>query len=266
MNNTMKDIRQSATYAEYLQSEGWVIEKINNIYYFIKNIPVLGSVIKLQRPSTMDLNVLGQLARKYRAFYIIVEPTQDTQIKGFRQASPYLPSKTIILDVSKPIKQILSQFTKDAKYSLRKSEKVKVEHTNDVERFSDAWIDAVASARHIMSVSQMKGLKKCFKDNCVFLLAEKDSAGGIFLVANNTGYYWHGFANAMGRKTLSQYQVVWKGIKWAKKRGAEYFDFEGIYDDRFPIEKWKGFTRFKIGFGGKIVEHPGAFAKWRLPV
>lgn len=262
----MKDIRQSDPYARYLQSEGWVIEKKNNIYYFIKKIPVLGSVIKLQRPSTMDLNVLGKLARKYRAFYIIIEPTQDTQVKGFRQTQPYLPSKTVILDTRNGIKQIHDQFSKDTKYSLRKSEKVKVINTRDIERFSDAWIDAVANSRHIMSVSQMKKLKAAFGDKCVFLLASNDSAGGIFLETDGMGYYWHGFANQYGRKKLSQYKVVWEGIRWAKKAGANRFDFEGIYDERFPIEKWKGFTHFKKGFGGKIVEHPGAFAKWRLPV
>lgn len=262
----MKDIRQSAQYAKYLQSEGWIIEIENNTLYFIKKVPLIGSVIKLQRPIKIDLDALNKLCRKYRCFYVVLEPTTDTKIKGFRQAPPYLPSKTIILDTSQSTNKIYDQFSKDTKYSLRKSEKVKVINTNDIERFSDAWVDAVANSRYIMSVSQMKKMKAAFGNKCVFLLASNDSAGGIFLEADGMGYYWHGYANQTGRKTLAQYQVVWEGIKWAKKAGANRFDFEGIYDERFPIEKWRGFTHFKKGFGGKVVHHPGAFTKWRLPL
>ena len=45
--------------------------------------------------------------------------------------------------------------------------------------------------------------------------------------------------------------------KERKKEGKKVFDFEGIYDERFPLISWKGFTRFKKGFGGIEVEYPG---------
>jgi lipid II:glycine glycyltransferase (peptidoglycan interpeptide bridge formation enzyme) len=58
--------------------------------------------------------------------------------------------------------------------------------------------------------------------------------------------------------------MVWYGILWGKKRGAKMFDFEGIYDSRFPNKSWLGFTHFKKSFGGKEVEYPGCFVKTKL--
>jgi lipid II:glycine glycyltransferase (peptidoglycan interpeptide bridge formation enzyme) len=40
---------------------------------------------------------------------------------------------------------------------------------------------------------------------------------------------------------------------------------EGIFDERFPIPAWRGFTKFKKGFGGKITKYPGAYQKIILP-
>lgn len=90
------------------------------------------------------------------------------------------------------------------------------------------------------------------------------SSGAIFLLADGIAYYWQAFANKEGRKKLYQYKVVWEGILWAKKKGARIFDFEGIYDERFPNKTWLGFTHFKKSFGGYEVEYSGAFVKSRI--
>jgi lipid II:glycine glycyltransferase (peptidoglycan interpeptide bridge formation enzyme) len=47
--------------------------------------------------------------------------------------------------------------------------------------------------------------------------------------------------------------------------GCKIFDFEGIYDSRFPIKSWLGFTHFKKQFGGNEIAYPGCYIKFRLP-
>jgi lipid II:glycine glycyltransferase (peptidoglycan interpeptide bridge formation enzyme) len=78
-------------------------------------------------------------------------------------------------------------------------------------------------------------------------------------------YYWQAFTNSEGRTSLSQYSLLYHGILWAKKQGSRVFDFEGIYDPRFPNKSWQGFTHFKKSFGGYEVEYLGTFVKNRLP-
>ena len=118
--------------------------------------------------------------------------------------------------------------------------------------------------RYVIPLNNLKNLKNSFNKNCLFLVNKQNTAGAIFLYSNKTVYYWQAFTDKNARKELVQYKIVWEGILWAKKRGAVTFDFEGIYDERFPNKKWKGFTHFKKSFGGSEIKFPGAFSKRRF--
>ena len=87
-------------------------------------------------------------------------------------------------------------------------------------------------------------------------------AGALFVASDDIVYYWHGFTDEVGRKQMLQYQIIWKGILWGKARHKRIFDMEGIFDERFPIHGWKGFSHFKKSFGGEEVTFPGAFIKY----
>jgi lipid II:glycine glycyltransferase (peptidoglycan interpeptide bridge formation enzyme) len=48
-----------------------------------------------------------------------------------------------------------------------------------------------------------------------------------------------------------------------KARGCRWLDFDGIYDERYPMTKeWEGFGQFKQGFGGRVVTYLGSYRKW----
>ena len=57
----MVDIRQSVNYANYLKSQGWIVERIKNTNYFIKKIPILGSVLKIQRPINLNFETIKNI-------------------------------------------------------------------------------------------------------------------------------------------------------------------------------------------------------------
>jgi len=136
----------------------------------------------------------------------------------------------------------------------------------DLENFRKAWKEAVGLKRYLPPISHLKALKKTFGQNALFQTIKDGSSGAIFLIGDNIGYYWQAFSNEEGRKNLVQYKIVWEGILWAKTKGAKIFDFEGIYDNRFPNKKWEGFTHFKKSFGGHEIKYPGAFVRWRMPI
>jgi len=276
----MIDIRQTPQYVNYLQKIGWKVERAKNINYFIKKIPLLGSVLKLQRPEKIRHKDIGVLCARYRVFQIIAEPKTESDAKyltsiGFRLSkSPYLPTKTLQLDLTMGEEQLFTGLKKDARYALRKLQMLndKCQIENDTEKFRDAWKNSVGMKRYVPPLSHLLALKNSFKNDCNFLLYFDDSnhrsrtfAGAIFLKTSDVAYYWQAFTNKEGRKIFAQYKIVWEGIKWAKKKGAKVFDFEGIYDKRFPQKSWLGFTHFKKSFGGVEVEYPGAFVKNQLP-
>lgn len=264
------DLRQSPQYAKYIKSIGWLVEKVNGNYIYIRKIPLTPfSVIKVQRPNKIPFKKIDLLAKKYRAVVIYLEP--DVNKSGnynYRlNKSPFLPTKTIRLDLTQPEEKILAQMKKDARYGIRKAKKedIKISGYEDIKRFHQAWRKSISWNRWIPSLKNLKMLKKSFGEGVIFLGIENLLiAGAVILIANKTAYYYYAFSSKEGREKFAQYLLVWKAIKEAKNRGCQLFDFEGIYDERFPIKSWKGFSHFKKSFGGKEVNYPGSFVKYRL--
>ena len=90
------------------------------------------------------------------------------------------------------------------------------------------------------------------------------AAVGAYVVAGDTIYYQMNGSTEKGRQEFAPYTVVWEGMLEGKRRGCRWFDFDGIFDERFAKaqKKWKGFSRFKTGFGGVEVTYLGSFSKW----
>jgi len=268
------DLRQTKEYGAFLSKIGWQVITLNNRQYFIKKVPLLGAAIKLQRTTSFSLKDIGTLMKKFRVFQIILEP--QTLTKKLRKmlandgyklsSSPYLPTKTLQIDISTSLPTISAQMKKDARYSIRKSAKLAVYESQDIATFRMAWKAAVGNKRHVLPVSELEAFQEGFGKKMVIIMNKFHTSGAMFLLADKTCYYWVGFTDDFARKSLIQYQILWHAILWAKKNEATCFDFEGIYDERFPKKEWKGFTHFKKSFGGKEVEYPGCFTKWRLPI
>jgi len=263
----MVDIRQTSQYARYLGKIGWKVESPAEINYFIKKLPLMGSILKIQRPEEIRIDKIRELAKKYRAFQVIVEPAHELDAKylislGFKLSkSPYLPTKTLLLELSKSEKVLLRTMKKDARYAIKKTKDIKTKEIKDLAKFREGWKKSVGLKRYVPPLSHLLALKNSFKGNSLFLITQDFSAGAIFLVGDSLAYYWQAFTNKQGRKDLAQYKIVWEGVLWAKNKVVKAFDFEGIFDERFPQKSWLGFTHFKKSFGGYEVAYPGCYTK-----
>jgi hypothetical protein len=275
----MIDIRQSVQYANYLENDGWIVERVENVNYFIRKFSIFGSILKLQRPEKVDFDKIEELCRKYRVFQIILEPKNESQTKSLASngiklsKSPYLPSKTLQIDLTQSEKTIFRNLKKDARGALRKGSDraIKTYSTDtEIQKWRDAWRSAVKFDRYVPSYGSLINLRKSFSGNKSLFLASHNITGSIIggalftNVSHGVAYYWYGFTNSEGRSSLSQYSLLYHGILWAKKQGCKVFDFEGIYDPRFPNKSWLGFTHFKKSFGGREVLYPGAYSKTNL--
>ena len=297
----MTDIRQSKEYANYLASQGWIIERIANTSYFIKKLPIIGSVLKVQRPNRINFETIKKIEKKYRVFQTIIEPDLycpnsitkffDHSLllqKGFKLSkSPYLPTKTMQLDLDQTKDQIYRNFSKGCRYSIKRGEGIKiVEYStpDQLQKFHEAWKKSVNFNRYVPSLESLLKLKKSFPQSKSLFLASHNKVGSIiggaifttssheisnyitYREAASSAYYWQGFTNSEGRTSLSQYSLLYQGILWGKKNGSKVFDLEGIYDERFPQKSWLGFTHFKKQFGGKEILYPGCYTRFRFPI
>ena len=227
--------------------------------------------MKIQRPEEINTPKIKELARKHRVRKVITEPKNEEDAKyldscGYKQTSPYLPSKTLHLDLTNPKPDLLGGMERDTSSAISETKKLKpreAKSKKELEKFRAEWRNSVGLKRHVPSVEKLTNLKDGFGEDALFLSI--GDSGAIFLKTNTIAYYWQAFTGKAGRESLAQYKIVWEGILWAKTRGVKIFDFEGIYDERFPDKSWKGFTHFKKSFGGEEIIYPGAFTLNLLP-
>ena len=271
----MQDIRQSQMYGNAVQRMGWVVEEVDGIKIFIKKFPLIGSVIKIQRPDRLPpVKLLDELARKYRARSVSIESSVTTNYlnptkSNFRITNnPYLPTKTIRIDVTGNEEKIFQRFTEAKRRAVRKAVKngVTVKQSKDINEFiklksKDFW------PIHFLMTKDVRTLWQSFQPkNIVTLNAYSGNillASILLLFFDGASYYWMAASTSEGKKLFAPTLLVWEALKLAKEKKCKVFDFEGVYDDRFhnATKKWKGFTKFKEGFGGKEVIFPEPLIK-----
>ncbi len=143
----MIDIRQTPRYAKYLSKTGWKVVKINHVNCFIKKIPFVGHIIKIQRPETIPLDKIEKLATKHRAFQIIIEPKNklDAELlitnKYKKTKGPFLPTKTLYLDLTKTKDELKKKLKKDARHAIIKNNHISITNLRliHIRRFRNAW-------------------------------------------------------------------------------------------------------------------------------
>ena len=146
LSNLPTDIRQTPEYAKYMENIGWIVERKGGVNYFIKKFSLIGSFIKIQRPEVLrdqEIKLIKRLSKKYRAFQIVIEPRKASLRgkpnllieHGFRLSrSPFVPAKTIHIDLTKSEKQLLKEMHYKTRYNIKKaiSNKLKVTSSKNI--------------------------------------------------------------------------------------------------------------------------------------
>lgn len=264
---------------------GWETIKIGNGQIYIKKFPLIGSVIKAQRikPPIPFLQI-EKLVKKHRAFLVEIDqekPVTNDQwsvVSDFKKYGykinkrPYFPTKTIQIDLARPEKEIFNSFSEAKRRAVRKAIKngVTIKEADNYKEFS--WLKKKSLLEKfvlpIMAEKEVKNLWQAFSPkNSKIILAyfKKQPVAGIFLLHyNKVAYYWLAASCKLGKKLFAPTLLIWETLKIAKKLGCQVFDFEGVYDQRFPVKSWLGFTKFKQGFGGKEILYPPSLIKTKI--
>ena len=274
----MRELRQTKQYAKYMSLIGWEIDMVEGVYCYTKKIPILGSVIKIQRfDSKVKIGKIKELAKEKRAFTIYLEPISE-ELSGYYLANGFkmsrsssLPSKTIRIDLNKPEKKLLSEMHYKTRYNTKVAVKrgVVIEKSNNIKQFAEFWQKCAKERGMFLPLkNEIFSIYKAFGKSATILFAYKDEEllASILLVSTkDISYYMYAAATGKGKKLFAPTLVAWEAIRLAKHKGYKLFDFEGIYDIRSPIKTWGGFTRFKKSFGGEEIDFPLMLRKYYLP-
>lgn len=272
-----EDLHQSVEYGKHMERIGWKVfqipshkSKTSKIKIFVRKLGPF-AIAKMQRfYGQPDWVYLEEFLKKHNIFMLKSEPLENQgewQQHGYRQdRGPLLGTKTLRIDLRPNETEIVESFKKDARYTLRKLQTLNPKiQINDYELFYEIWQKSAKRKRlWIPSRKDYLAIVESFGENC-FALNIDNQAGTLILMNKKTAFYYYAGATKMGTGLDLPYLVVWEGMKEAKRRGCITWDFEGIFDSRWPNKAWKGFSHFKKSFGGEEVNFPGCFVKWRLP-
>lgn len=272
-----------------MEKMGWKVIKINNETMkqwdkearnvFIKKLPFLPfSVIKILRyQGKLQLIKLKNLAKKHRIILTKLEPFKIKKNKNSQiyfkvlknNKWPLTPTKTLWLDLLKSEKQLLSEMKPKTRYNIRLTQRKKIKAkiipgnkitNSQLCEFYNLWKkNKPYNWLFRPNFNELKHLVGSFGEKCFFILSINNQqlaisnnllAGILILTSSNMAFYWHNASTDLGKKLFAPTLCIWQAIKEAKRQSLQIFDFEGLWDERFPKlnKNWKGFTRFKKGF------------------
>lgn len=268
------DYHQSREYATYLRNYfGWKSIEIETetgpILIYLKKIGFLtfAKITRLRLP--LPLKMITEQLEKHRVFYtkfdLLNTSVDEKELKkyGFYKDHQAVGvTSTIFIDLSPTPDKILQSF-KRARSWIKKMPDVKLD-LNQFELFFKIWKSAT-KIQHIWSSDHKdyQTLIESFGDK-IFCLTYKDLCGVLVLMHDRVALYYYAAALPEAKEQDLPYLMVWQAILEAKKRGCDLWDWHGIFDQRYPNKKWRGFTQFKRTFGGTEVPFAGTFIRWRF--
>lgn len=255
---------------------GWSVVYVDAVQVFIRWLPVIGTIAKIQRPSHLPyLPLFIPVLKKYKVNRVSLDPGYMQTKDELKQwifslkkwvsvdVSLNLQTKTILVDVTPAFEVVFSRLTSAKRRAVRRAEKNNIVVT--VSHDIDVLILTKSRAAGFLGGITTTGLRQLWKafspKNAAILLAFQQSSpigGLLILFYNKTAYYWIAGATKKGKKLFAPTLLVFEALKLAHKKRCTFFDFIGVWDERLPkrYTNWFGFTKFKEGFGGKPVYYP----------
>ncbi len=282
------DIRQSSGWGDYLKTIGWEIKKISGVQIFIKRLPLIqSSFIKIQHPQDpIPFKQIDTLAKKNKALMILVEPSlKNYQDRDFikngyvKTKQPFVHTATIQIDLKPTLDKIILSFSENARRNIRKGllnnlkiEKAFLNKEKNMQKF-ELFLKLLKNLTQmkkfwVPSDEEMRKKVAGLKDSILFFAYEEkgtDPIAAVWLATTkDSSHYIQTGITKRGYDLLANYVLVWEIIRASKTLRLKTFDFEGIYDPRYPGNhpRWKNFTEFKSRFHGNRIEFPPPWVKF----
>ncbi len=170
----------------------------------------------------------------------------------------------ILVDLDRPEEEIIAGFEQKTRYNSRLAARrgvvVSIENNSKgLKTFLDLH-NETAKRQGFLTHSD-KYFTEAFEtlnehDKANILVAEYNGeplAAWMLFNNENTIYYTYGGSSTEYKDLMASNLMAYEAIKLGKKLGCKIFDMWGATNDK-NNEYW-GFTKFKLGYGGELVEH-----------
>lgn len=179
------------------------------------------------------------------------------------------PHQTSVLDLTQSLEQLQAAMHPKTRYNIKVAEKKDI-------RISAERKEADQALNLFITTSKRAGIssfpKKYYQDLLSFFSNtsqgiqaklytawhQKDLlASNLIIYYAGRAIYLFGGSADIKRNLMAPYLLHWQAISDAKNIGFRTYDFWGIETD--PKHPWYGFSKFKMGFGGKVLKYAGTW-------
>ena len=266
---------------------------IGSLMVLIRKIPMFGNLMYSARGPICDVHDekvlkeltegLKELAKKYKAFVLKIEPDIKSDDTEFREIVSKLgykikdnaknfseeiqPRYVFRLSLkNKTEDEIFEKFQSKTRYNVRLASKkgVKIKEGTR-EDLSDFYkIMQITGRRDNFIIRPLEYFQKMYDklgpEHMKILMAyyeDKPISGILDIIYGNKVWYLYGASSNEHRNLMPNYLLQWEGIKYAIAHGKDMYDFRGVsgvVDENHPQY---GLYRFKKGFNAEFTEFIG---------
>ena len=272
-------IVQSPVWAKFRSAVGTKAVTVGKVYFTLHKVPAHPFFIAYcpkVNPEEVDFEAMRKEARQHRAVVVrfdvpnVINDETNRQVRAYKKrfekycvpsAKETFSRYNVLLDLTPSEEEILKKAKSKTRYNVRLAERqgVTVTASDDLETFYRLYQEtARRQGFYIKSFDYFATMRKLLKPQGMFYLYEARYQGQplvawILMKYQKTLYYQYGSSTRQHREVMPSYALMWEAIKLGKKLGCRTFDLWGATQDE--TDPWWGFTRFKLGFGGELVEY-----------
>lgn len=202
----------------------------------------------------------------------ILSPTTEKIDSRFKKSPKTLFTKdNFILDLTQSEQQLLKNMHPKTRYNIKVAQKHGViikQHQDDegFQIYQKLYFETTQRQNyHGHSQRYHKLVWETLKDTgtATILIAYYQGeplAAWMLFKFHDTLYYPYGGSSDKHRNVMATYLLAWEAIKLGKKEKLRSFDLWGaLPEDTSPNHPFRGFTKFKEGFGPKRVQYLGTY-------
>lgn len=266
---------QTKDWNNFKQNFGTRIDKTEDIYILIKKIPFspyfMGYAPKVNfEEQKINFESLEKYAHKHKIAFVrfdVPNILKDTELgnkwekilsqKCKKASKNTFTKKNIYLDLSPTLEVISAKMQQKKRYNIKQAEKrgIKISIESNEKAFLNFWRLHILTAKNQGFLTHSKlyfnTLFETLGKNVYFVQAIFDNkvvTSWMIVKNNKTIYYVYGGSDPEYNRNFPNDLVGFNAIKLGKSLNAELFDMWGA-------EEGKGFTDFKLKYGGEMVEY-----------
>jgi hypothetical protein len=191
------------------------------------------------------------------------ELANDLSTAGFRRG-PLMEARRTAIVALGDNETMLASFRKSTRYNLRVAERsaVVVDEIYDTTELSRQVL--LTSQRHrvyITGADFHRSVANSMPHTRIYVARIGDEVLAAMLVVyhDRRAYYLIAGSSGLGREAMPSYALQWRAMRDARDAGCADYDLCGLPMPDHPDDPWRNLEQFKTGFGGRIVEYPGAW-------